>query len=416
MKTIKTLFNSKIIFFLVLFVLLLHTACKEKDSSTTIVTQRGCALPLFSFSREFPMDINAKLEFGKELGGGSTMVKGSGVMAFDFEPTTNPEILLMRLRDMEINLASFDFQLTKDEKIKIDGIKLNSQNFDLQTFEGTLNTVTKDVSLKFTIILYPNQFPILEKFKVFAPIRLVANEKGRMDIKTREFETHAEGFSLGSGVLKFATIYGGQFGCGPPEMEFCVTTDVIPDKRGCPKEVWICPGEKAILYYQVSSNADPASITISPNVGNVNFNGQVEVSPLSDTEYVLFARKNNDNDCTAEERVTVRVVESGDRRLLSATPDFTRCLWSLTIPAETTSPNIEVTSIKTVECGFGYGVISHWFCTKTNVDGFVYQFDIFDYPTSPGVIPLVGTWQFVPDVIDCRPQNNACFEVTLRCK
>ena len=386
---------------------------KESPPSTVTVIEEQTKAP-FHFVREFPINIKATLQFGKELGGGKAMVHGNGTMILDFVPTADPEILSLRLQHITVALEPFDFPLPTEQSLRIEGIRLGPEDFDLKAFKGTLNRATEEVTLKLPFVLNPERIPILDKLEIFAPIKIVAIEKGRMNPETGYLETHAEGFDFGKGILRFVTVYGGQFSSCSTEAKLCVSTaeSAITDHRyNCPAEVWICPGEKAILYYRVSGDVTSAQIT--PDVGGISlWEGQVTVSPTADTKYKLIAQ----GACERTRSVDVRVLWAGRTRQLSATPNKETGVWAVEVSSQTTSSSILVTSIRTISCGFGAANYPLWDCKKTDPDGYVRHFPVTNVATSPALMPLVGLWQFVPKTGTYIPTANACFEVTLKCR
>ncbi len=371
--------------------------------------------PLY-FIREFPILMKATLFLGDELGGGDVVVEGSGNMTFSFEPTSDPGILALGLEHIEVALSPFELPRTPDPNAGVGEIGLGSEDFALDDFYGVLDTTTGEVSLRVVFTLDPDKIPRLQDWGILAPLQVVAVERGIMDVEEGRLETHAEPFDLGRGGIRLLTVFGGQHSsCGTDIHKFCVSTSKAPLSSGlfdCPSEAWICPGDSAILYWDVSDDVSSAEIT--PDVGSVSlWAGQVSVSPSVDTKYKLVAK----GDCERQRSVTVRVIAPGRPRQLSATPNRETGVWSVKVSPQTTSPSIEITSIKTVPCGFGAGVVSPWICQKTDPDGFVRVFNVFAQATSPAAMPLVGLWEFIPDVPGTYvPNANACFEVTMRCR
>jgi hypothetical protein len=205
---------------------------------------------------------------------------------------------------------------------------------------------------------------------------------------------------------------GDQFdSCGTQVRQFCISLEA-PESRHCPSEVWICPGDTATLYWTVTN--DVTSAEIDHDIGSVDVpSGSISVSPETDTTYKLTAH----SDCdTASDTVNVWVTNPGDKRSLSAHPDYSRGIWYIDVDPRTTSPDIIITSITPISCGPGYAAWPEWACEKTDLDGRVWNFNILGR-TSPGDVPLVGSWVFAPlDSGEYLPQSNACFEVTLRCE
>ncbi len=216
---------------------------------------------------------------------------------------------------------------------------------------------------------------------------------------------------LALGLLLYLSVCS----CCDTEAWLCASTAeapmTSPDLRwNCPYQVWICPGDSAILYYSLSG--DVTSAEISPVVGSVVlFNGQVFVKPTTDTVYTLTA----EGDCKVKASVWVRVIEEGDVYKLSAATLGEIAVWSIEVPLETHRDSIVITSIKVIPCFPGDEIHPKWHCKKTNLDGLVTEFDVYPDATSPASVPLVGVWEFVPLDGLYPLDDNVCFELTVKC-
>ena len=180
----------------------------------------------------------------------------------------------------------------------------------------------------------------------------------------------------------------------------------------CPSEVLICPGETAVLYWNVSS--DVTSIKITSEFGTsygpfTALSGSQNVSPLATTDYTLTVEGN----CNFEKKVTVHVVAGGETQTLIAKGSPETGVWVVDISPVTTSTSIIVNLIKTLPCTDG-SFWNKWSLKKTDLDSTVTFLDVTDIETSANDIPLVGSWEFTPKDATYQ-KETACFSVTIKC-
>lgn len=372
-------------------------------------------MPFESIQR-FPIRAGAALSFG----GQDLTITGAGNLDLAFTPTDDPYLMTVRLRHVDLRIQAFEFPLEGEESLTVEGLSVDSSDFDSEISGGTLNSRTHEVSLRFAFSLDPEKIPALDQLGIRAPVRFEVTEHGRIDLEQGTLETRSEQFTVGHGPLRTLSISGDQFSHCETQARLCVAISEDAAERAsdiCQKEAWICPGQIVYLYWEVRV-ADHATIK---GVGDLTLTsggggGVVRAQPTTDTDYKLTATGAGDNMCERTDTVTVRVVEPGHTRTLTAAPNPETGVWSVDIAKETTSPDIMLTSIKTISCGWGAGVYAVWNAMKTDLDGTVHYFTVTDTPTSPGRYPLVGSWKFVP-VIPGQwvPSQNACFEVTQSC-
>jgi hypothetical protein len=118
------------------------------------------------------------------------------------------------LERIELEFEPFHLPVPRSTApLTIDRIRVGSSDFELEGSYGTLNLRTKEVALSFTIVLSQTNIPQWKTFEIYSPLRLKIVEKGYMDIESGQFETHAERFNLGRGLVRNVSVFGGQFGC-----------------------------------------------------------------------------------------------------------------------------------------------------------------------------------------------------------
>jgi hypothetical protein len=197
---------------------------------------------------------------------------------------------------------------------------------------------------------------------------------------------------------------------------FCIATLIgAPSSNEineCPSEVLICPGETAVLYWNVSS--DVTSIKITSEFGTTfgpftATSGSQYVSPLVTTRYTLTA----EGKCKSENTVTVHVVTGGETQTLLAKGSPETGVWVVDVSPVTTSTSIVVSLIKTLPCTDG-SFWNKWGLKKTDIDSTVTFLDVTDVDTSANDIPLVGSWEFTPKDASYQ-KDTACFLVTIKC-
>ena len=194
---------------------------------------------------------------------------------------------------------------------------------------------------------------------------------------------------------------------------FCVATLIgapSPNEiNECPSEVLICPGETAVLYWNVSS--DVTSIKITSEFGTTFgpftvTSGSQYVSPLVTTRYTLTA----EGKCKTENIVTVHVVAGDETQTLLVKGSPETGVWVVDVSPVTTSTSIIVSLIKTLPCTDG-SFWNKWGLKKTDLDSTVTFLDVTDIDTSANDIPLVESWEFTPKDTSYQ-KDTACFLVT----
>jgi hypothetical protein len=263
-------------------------------STVEIVRRRGGDPQMqtfthLSFARKFPMRSRATVDLGKTLGGRSLVVQGNGYMTLTFEETNTANTLAIRLRDIELSFEPFELRVPAVGVIGIKNLRVSSEDFDLKASEGTLNLKTEEISLRLVFVLSPAKIPQLKELRVRAPLRLTAVERGHMSIAEGRFETHAEPFYLGGGLLKAATVHGGQFGCNATPYLGVALSFTPYLKEIVPSQVWICPGHSAKLGWRINGENNVTQGTISP-IGfpipiPAHHTGEQPVKPQTTTTY-----------------------------------------------------------------------------------------------------------------------------------
>lgn len=382
---------------------------------------------LFGYVRRFsPMTAHAILQADKVAGGGKFEVHGIGDMSVAFLATNDPNVLELQLREINLDFDTFSINMPGGQKkVKIPSFHVDTADIDLEYAKGVFNRSSKKISLTLPIMLNPNKIPILGKFGIFKPAKVVAVEAGKMDPETGYLETHAEPFRLPS-PFHFLTVYPGQHSpscsisasLGVVTASFCDRSDISPQE-----EVLICPGDGACLRW--STTGSITSAIIEPGAINVSHGGSgiTRVNPTTNTQYRLKA---NAQDCQQEKTVTVRVVNPGQNWNLSAAWEgYGRCVWSVNVSPQFASERIIAPTIRHIRCPVtGLDLWAEWSVKHTNTDGHVTVFDArYDEFKPTGGVSLAGRWEFTPRNFEtCDPRDvgknwweNACFEVSLRC-
>jgi hypothetical protein len=373
----------------------------------------GLQMP-FTTIRRFAIRATAQVEFSDDLGGERLEVTATGHMTLEFDPTSDPDIMSVGLHDIALTFNPVSLLLPNlEEPLRVSKFRIHTDHFDLAAFEGQLNRRTRQVQLKLVFLLDEHAIPELSAIGLQHPIRATAVESGYIDIERGRLETHSEPFVLGP----IATVYGGQFSDCGTDAQLCLSTaagSLDPHFGHCPTEIWICPGEEAVLTWRYTSDAVEAYI--DQNIGIVfpTSPGNRMVSPQADTQYTLTVKSECD---TVTATARIHAVQAGQSRTLSASPDPSTGLWNLEVPVQIVSPNVLCTSIAVTSC-FGGGIYPQWNCMKRDPDGQVRYFTAYLQPTTPGVFPLAGYWQFAPVPMAgyLVPKDNACFVATLRCR
>lgn len=212
-------------------------------------------------------------------------------------------------------------------------------------------------------------------------------------------------------------------GCTPcySFVNFCASTAEAPFLTeweaidGCIKEVLICPGESAILYWNFSNDIQSVTITSSfgENLGTFTRNpGSITVNPLSSTTYLI---KGNKGKCEPKETVNVTVItESFTWELYAKTSDYS--LWSVDVSPVAVSSSIMVQKIRSFNCSFVdiHNFWPNWNCSKISPESF--SVPISNSDTNLNCPHLVGEWKFTlngPGAI--YQYDTACFLLTITC-
>jgi hypothetical protein len=374
----------------------------KKEKYKTVVPTLTPAV--FEFVKKFPMDAKATVTLPKELGGNCITVEGKGFLKFGFSPTEDPKLLSVSLKDIRLNIMSFEF----GGLMAVKGFDLCLGDFRHERSHGMLNVETEELSFIFELVLSPELIPELKKLDVFSEFDFSITEKGKMNIWTGEFETHAEMFYLPRGIQ----VSGGQFGGGcrtSVDLYINVMHSRFDQPRRHIEEVWICPGDRVGLFWE--SSDDVSSCDLDHGIGTVSPDGHTDVSPTSDTTYTITAH----GDCDERDDVEVHVIGEGDEYTLITQPDYETGVWNIHLPEEICSPGIIITSIRPAPCSLGAGFWNDWSCQKIDPDGTTRYFNIRGR-MSPGDIPLAGDWTFAPIIPGTYTvQGPACFIVTLKC-
>src|SRR5262249_3352367 len=161
------------------------------------------------------------------------------------------------LKDISLTFDSVVLHLPdREEPLRVSRFRIHTDHFDLEAFEGSLNRRTHRVQLKMVFLLGEHNIPELPLIGLQHPMRVTFVESGYIDIERGRLETHSEPFALGPEPL--ATVSGGQFSDCQTDAELCASTTAAPldpHLRNCPSEMWICPGEEAVLSWRYTGDA-----------------------------------------------------------------------------------------------------------------------------------------------------------------
>jgi hypothetical protein len=403
-------------------------------------------IPDLPSDRRFPMYTQITVFLPEQLGGGSQIIAGTGYLHYLFEPTELRNETRVRLMDIAFDGASIDIQLDIDgdgetETIETGEIALRMEDFNAEESIGMIDLETGEISMTFALSMRPEAIPLFQRFGIEpAPIQI--HEKGSLDVRTGDFETHAETFPLvfqmpNGNSVRFL-VKGGQFTkCNPGAVSVDLSVNVnfpysFPTRPGV-EEVWICEGEGVRLSWTTGVNVE--SMTLSP--GNI----QIKKSDLgkhpgppgeriikgikSSTVFLVTATGciGTDSETKASDWVVVNVVppksefHRNAERNQQKYPKFPES-WVLNLPPDEYSPSIRVRRIK-VHSPAGFCAYHwKWNLIKSDPTGppkkipFSKPFDPATKQTGwtsvqPGKFPLAWHYEFRPDG-GFPPQQHLC--------
>jgi hypothetical protein len=398
------------------------------------------------FKKKFPVTFQARLALAHGISKVPLNIEGYGDLTLFFEATHDPEVLIVHLQNPNWILREMNLHLAdpKSERIRVSSTSLSKEVFNLDECKGLFNITTGEISFTVSLVLKHDRFPQLSKLGIAAPVKIKILEKGKLDLKEGNLETHASTFHVSGGHMRRLTVHPGESD-ESSALEFknkictCdanITANVVIGNFGandCSQQnisrVLICKGTPVTLCWKATGNAANTSVVspVDPMLGIGNSGAIVPgvdhnfKQPVSNTDYTFTTEGGARCDgkyCTDSATVTVDVISTGDTESLLATNYGLNgpCTWTLSIKAIAVDPKIMVTSIRTVSCVGTTAVINNWSLKKVDVDGNISN-GIVTTDFSDFAHPLVGDWYFTltDGNIECSRGSVACFDVTIKC-
>jgi hypothetical protein len=352
---------------------------------------------------ELPMTFEAHVYPSPEGGEGVT-VTGEGHWTLAFEPTSDEGIAQVRIQDIEVMLSPsrLSFDLDRDgrpESLELEGLRLDSRDFDLEASRGEYYLEEGHVALHIVFTLRPEALGPLAKGVEMEPIRFELDERGWLDLESRRFQTHCQLWSVPGGPFAGLTLTGGQglptgtIGPCTNSLELGVWIAgwaklYLPATKA-PNQVWICPGTPIALRWDSwVSGVGACHVYIQPGVGAVNLTGSQTIPDPSKpalkavTQTAIFFAMTKGGSCApGQDVVAVYVMNRGDEIALHAFyyPEFN--YWSAQPPDYAYDANLEVGEI-IIDKGAS-GSVTH---TRWHVD------HIYGGKATGTEIPALGNW------------------------
>lgn len=413
------------------------------------IEKAATELPELPFINKFPMYCEATIFYPAQLGGGSQTISGSGYFDLLFEATDLPNKATVLLKDCELTVPSFGAQLDVNgdgipEVIETGEIVLRLEDFDAEASTGTIDLETGDIAMTFALSMRPEAIPLFQRFGIEpAPIHIT--ERGKMDMRTGDFETHAGIFPLtflmpdGSPVV--FQVKGGQTKCNKNAVYVNLSVNVNDPYnfgiRTGVKKVWICEGEGVRLIWDTGVNVQratlfPGNINIKPtNLGKYPAPpGQRIIKGIKTSTVFLMeviGCTGTDEETTYSDWVVVNVVRPGwdFHREAKRLKEWS---WELNLLPDEYSPSIRVKHIKLQVHQGSCTWHANWDLTKSDPTGkptikFRKPFDLktrkTDWTDIPQRFPLAFHYEFVPasGVLPNNPKQDLCliFLVSDKC-
>lgn len=362
-----------------------------------------------------------------------------------FEATHDPDVLIVQLLNPNWILKEMILDLPdpKSEVIRVSSTSLSKDVFNLDECRGLFNIKTGEITFTVSLILKHDIFPQLSKLGIAAPVRINILEKGTLDLKTSNLETHASSFHVSGGHMHKLTVHPGDSDESAAldfKNKIC-TCDANIGARAmigkiqggeCSEQggarILICKGTEITLCWKATGNAFNTSVSspVDPSVQIGNQGTLIPGShplvvnpPTTTTDYTFKTEggaKCDGKYCEASATVTVDIVTAGDTESLLAlnTGD---CAWEIDVLPTAVDPKIQVVSIRAVPCVGTNVVFSNWAVTKTDINTHKTHGAVTtNFENFP--VPYVGHWRFelVAGNIECTRGSIACFEVALECQ
>ena len=293
-------------------------------------------------------------------------VQGAGWIKLGFEASDQPGVLRVALRDAKLRLAPFLFPMDIDqdgqrECLELCDVQIDGSGFDREASRGHLDLKSGDFRLIFAYTITPKQVPLLGQLgkENDREVRIVVEDRGRMDLERGTFEIHGGIKEVDSGPLAGAWIRGGgpgriDYDEPPPSTIRLKVVIATPGRGSCQDggadQVWICPGDRILLCWESSSDVvsvdlDPGGYTGLPRSG-VRFETPATPAPGAPRQVVYNVRTNGGNTPGTEDSVVVTFYGGEALGPYQANPDRIARRWSLSIPPESVSGRIEVNQVQ----------------------------------------------------------------------